>query len=233
MNTKEHTKQNRAGRWLLCALGLLLLSGCGTPRYERALKDRPLGRSYTPLNVSAVASLPATLQRVAVLPFHAGPDAVDFDAALQAVMLAELRKVGRFEVLEISAEELERVTGQRSLSLRGPVPVELVEHLWLTYRAEGVLQTDITVYRAYKPMALGLQMRLFQPLGNQMLWSLDELFDAGDRRVAIAARKYAEANIQQAYPLQSSYSGLFTPRRFCAYAAASAYGTLPPRKIPR
>ncbi len=53
---------------LLCSAGAVLLfaTGCSTPRLPE------LGPRYKPTNIHAVAAMPATVRRVALLPIAAG-----------------------------------------------------------------------------------------------------------------------------------------------------------------
>ena len=49
----------------------------------------------------------------------------------------------------------------------------------------------------------------------------------GKSQLRSGARVHSERFVQQAFPLQSSYSSLFSPRRFVAYVGHVAFDTLP------
>ena len=98
------------------------------------------------------------------------------------------------------------------------------------YAVDGILQMELTHYRPYKPLQLGVRSRLVHlNESGDVLWSVDEMFDSGDKTVAIAARKYAEEYVDQPFPLQSSYSVLMSPSRYAAYVGNALFETLPKR----
>lgn len=208
---------------------VLLLAGCTSPRLERELKDRPFGTAYQPANIHAAADLPPGIRRVVVLPFHTGDLGFPFMPEVEEALVQALRRTGRFEILRLGDSEMVRLAGTPALSLARPLPPGLLEAIRDTYQADAILQTDITAFRPYKPLRLGVQSRLFTMEDQRILWSCDELFDAGNRAVAMGARHFAEREVQQPYPLQSSYSALSSPQRFAGYVGHTLFATLPPR----
>lgn len=217
---------------LLCLLLCLLLGACTSPRIERNLRDKPIGQSFTPKNIYAVELLPPGFNRVLVLP-PTNPKGGDLSPELQDAMLVALRQVARFEVV-FPGSGSGTVDASASLPRRLtelPLPAAIVQEAERR-GVDGILQFRFTHYRPYKPMQIGLRARLValrgegQPEGG-VLWEIDELFDAGHKAVAIGARRYAEARLEQAFPLQSSYSVLMSPVRFAGYVGHTAFETLP------
>ena len=216
---------------LFCSLILFLgLSGCTSPRVEHAIRDRPFGPGYEPENVFSVDKLPAGFQRVLVLP-PTDPEGDLLSDDLTNALLASLRKANRFEVIPSGQayRAISDLSGEAPLVTRQAVsPAVLKEAQRLG--AAGILELQMTHYRPYKPLQVGLRSRLVSLAdGGQVLWEIDELFDAGQKDVAIGARRYAETFIEQPFPLQSSYSVLMSPLRFTGYVGKMAFETLPPQ----
>lgn len=206
---------------------MMIVAACTHPRVERRIADTPVGFAYTPGNVIAVDRLPQGFRRVAVLPMHQ-QGRLDADInAIHAVFLAELRRTARIEVVEIDAETLFRHTGVDSLSAQAALPIELLAFLSLQLGVDGIMQLDLTAYRPYRPMVIGIRGRLVATETNRVLWACDEIFDAGLKSVTIGARKFAQDHLRQRYPLTDSHSALQSPQRFASYVAFTLFQTLP------
>lgn len=192
------------------------------------MRDRPIGPAYHPDNVFAVKHLPLEFERVLVLPIL-NEDGGMVRPEIQDAFIAALRSTGRFEI--ILSPELAQSEDSASFIAKGlPLPLRVLEVAKL-YDADGIMQVDLTHFRPYKPLQIGVRSRLLSlNERGDILWSIDELFDAGRKDVAIGARKYAEANIEQPFPLQSSYSVLMSPVRFASYVGTTAFNTLPVRE---
>lgn len=213
----------------LCSLILLCaLSGCTSPRLEHAIRDKPIGPGYTPQNVFSVGELPADFRRVLLLP-PTDPAGDPLSEELTRALLASLRQASRFEIIP-SGEAygaISDLTGEAPLISKKPVSAAVLEEAG-RLGADGILELHLTHYRPYKPLQIGLRGRLVSLADEgQVLWEIDELFDAGHKRVAIGARRYAETHIEQPFPLQSSYSVLMSPLRFAGYVGQMAFETLP------
>jgi len=219
------------GGWLGLALGLLL-AGCASPRIERTLGDIPIGEAYEPTNLYAVEQLPASLRQVVVLPVHASPDLQVDTATMRARVLSELRKAGRFEVLELSPERLDQLVGRESFSSQAPFPPAVLNYVVNELGADGVLQAEITNYRPYRPMVVGVRARLFDAGSGKPLWVIDEVFDAGSRKVDVAARRYSLDEAHQRYPYTDSYAALRGPGAFSGFVLYTVFQTLPPLAQP-
>lgn len=214
-------------------VALAFFAGCTSPRLERAVRDQPRGPAYTPDNVYAEAALSAEVRTVAVLPFGTDRLAHPFMPEVETVLVNKLRSGGRLNVVLVPLSLVREVTGSYAPGYNDPLPPELFERIWKAYRADAILQTEVTAFRPYKPMLLGLRSRLLSRSDKRVLWACDEIFDAGNRSVSTGARKYAEGQLDQPYPLQSSYSSLLSPQRFAGYVGETLYATLPGSRPPR
>lgn len=207
----------------------ILLTACTSPRLEREFKDKPIGKIYQPGNIYAAERLPQNLRTVVVLPPHTENLPFPFMESVYRELVTSLRAEGRFQVITLPEEDLLDQINQLSLAPEDPLPDSLLRFLASRYKADAILNLHITAFRPYKPLVLGIRANLAALPSTTILWSCDEVFDAGNERVTRGARKFSEKQLEQAFPLQSSYSSLHSPRRFAAYVGHTLFQTLPPR----
>jgi hypothetical protein len=216
---------------LLSATLLLFMSGCTSPRIERALEDRPKGTGYKVENLFSVGRLPADLRRVAVLPVYADDkDGVERER-FNELMVGELRQMGRFEVAEMDRSFLWDLIGSEQVSLTEPIPTELVEYL----RAkgfDGIFQLEVNEYRPYRSFVVGVNARLFSLDNQTILWAVDELFRSSEKEIINSARRYALAKQSKRYPNSDSYAVLRGPLLFSEFVMHTIIQTLPPASAP-
>jgi hypothetical protein len=213
----------------LALLPLLLAAGCFTPRIPHELV---LGPGYHPANIYGQKDpLPAQLRRVAVLPLSGGP-AVAERELLGAALESELAKTGSFELVRVSADELEVWTGQRAWPATAALPVPLETHLRDQLGCDGFLLPEVTQYRAYPPLALGWNLKLVDLHSGKIIWAADEMFDAGQTEVANSARRYRLRHSQVPGAVEDSRFVLLSPDAFCHYTAEALFETLPVRPLP-
>lgn len=208
-------------------LSVLLFAGCTSADLPRASIHGPF---YAPSNHTAVAQLPSSLRRVALLPLSAGPDVpLATLRGLDEAVHSELNRAQRFEVISVSREQLARHFGVDQLNSSEALPPGFLEKLKIEFAVDAVLFVDLTEFSPYPPLAVGLRAKLATPDGAALLWSFDATFNASDPSVANAARKYALGSTTSETPVDLSRGVLQSPARFTAYASSSAFATLPPR----
>ena len=219
-----------AGRWLGAGLALLLAAGCASTRETLANKVQPRQQFFRPVNFHAEAQLPADLQRVLFLPVCGGTLAApESAAALEEVFATELQKQLRFEVVRLSREDCQRRFGATEFSSTAMLPHDFLARLGREFGADAVLFVDVTAYRAYPPLALGVRAKLATVAQTRLLWTFDEIFAADDASVANSVRHYYAAAAPSGIPVNSGQGALQSPGKFAAYVAAATFNTLPPR----
>lgn len=204
----------------------LLLAGCQSARIGDPARVGPF---FSPTNYSADAQLPATLRRVVLLPVAGGSIAqAESTATLVPLLAAELQKQKRFEVVPLTREESLTRFRLEELSSTAAMPANLMAQLRRDYAADGVIFVDLTVYKPYRPLAIGLRAKLVSTEGDaRVLWAFDEVFSATDPKVANSARRhFAEAD-RHGVPADFTHAVLQSPARFASYAAAEMFATLP------
>lgn len=222
MTTRCHIFPPRA-----LALGGILLSGVALAALGANRTIEPSG-SYKPDNVHrAAAMLPADLRRVAILPLAGQSDCFQLGEgriALDPVLQDELAKTKRFEVVRISPERMRSRTGRTAWSGDEVLPVKFLDTLREESACDAVLFCELTVFRAYAPLAVGWRLRLVDARTQKTLWAADEIFDAVDPAVARGAGRFDRQRTDGWVMLNS-------PRRFGAYSAATLLATLPRRAL--
>lgn len=214
---------------ILPGLAFGLAGGCQSARED--IMDRVQERKYfRPANFNGVARLPVTLRRVLLLPVAGGLIVpAETAAALEEVFSAELQKQLRFEVVRLSRTECQRLFGAADFVSVAALPHDFMATLRRAYDVDAVLFVDLTAYRGYRPLQLGVRAKLATVQETQLLWTFDEVFSADDPTVSSSVRHFYGGPSPAGLPLDAGQSALQSPGKFAAYVAAATFNTLPPR----
>jgi hypothetical protein len=180
----------------------------------------------------AVLRLPKDLRRVAVLPIavdERSPDAVAGQLSLQPVLNEELLHTHKFEVIPVAIDDMIRWFGKPTFSAEERLPADLLKRLESETKCDAVFFSRLTAFRPYPPVALGWDLRLVWGPNAEILWSVDDFFDAGETPVAAAARKQFKTQENVTAELADPGAGLQSPRRVAQYSLRAALETLQPR----
>ncbi|MGH7945539.1 MAG: hypothetical protein ACREF9_11075, partial [Opitutaceae bacterium] len=144
---------------------VLAVAGCMTSPYHHPARSGPF---FTPVNHVGEASL-GGIRRVVLLPVWGGSLASSETAAeLDAVFVTALQRENRFEVVTLSRQETLRRFHAEALSAAAALPPDLLPMLQREYGAEAVMFVDLTAYRAYRPLAIGIRTKLATIDGTQL-----------------------------------------------------------------
>ena len=216
---------------VVVGLGLGLFSGCMTPPLNDSVRVGPF---YTATNHTGDPQLPPTIRRVVVLPIAGGSVApAESVASLDPVFATELQRQNRFEIVMLTrAECVQRFQAEEFLSV-GVLPPELMNRLKREFAADAVLFIDLTVFKPYRPMAVGVRAKL-ATLGEgvRLIWTFDNVYSASDASVANSARAHFLESDRGGVPADMTPSVLQSPSRFASYVAADMFATLPPVYAP-
>lgn len=216
---------------LFALLGAIVLAGCRT----LPSGDSVSGDSYKPTNVHRSAeTLPPTLRRVAVLPLTAAGDRPGLDAGAATIgplVAPQLGAFGLVEAVEVSAADLARWTGRPKLRLVQELPADVLESIRRQTGCDAVLFGDLTQFSAFPPLSIGLRLSLVEVQTGRIVWSVDEVLDAGNPAVASGARRYFQSALKGSGSTPfDSQSVLDSPTRFGRYAVSTLLGTIPGRE---
>jgi hypothetical protein len=210
-------------------MAMLALAGCSTLK----VGDTVSGPGYKVTNFHRSSDrLPVSLRRVALLPLAArGPGANASAAdALGPVLAGELLARHELDLAQVSPDDLARWTGRPDWSAGDKLPAGFLNTIQGKTAADAVLFSEVTAYRPYPPLAVGLKLTLVDVQSGRVLWAVDDLLDAGQPAVADGARRFHLEKMRGAgeQPFDS-HSILDSPRRFARYAAATLLDTMPQR----
>lgn len=222
-----------SARAVLVLAALLGWAGCASPPVFDGARHGPF---YTPVNHAGEAQLPANLRRVVLLPVAGGSAAnAESAAALDPVFIAELQKQNRFEVVSITREDcLRRFRAEEFLSTAA-LPHDFLAMLKREHAADAVMFVDLTAYKPYRPLVLGVRAKLalLDPESEvRLVWTFDNIFAASDPAVANSARGHFLDSDRGRIPADLTPGVLQSPSRFAAYVAAATFATLPPVSTP-
>ena len=203
-------------------LSILLLAGCEwmSPKQGRPNpKIAPFVRTYTKPGVPEP-------RRVAVLPLDFNQATGETLTDIDEIFLSEAGKKLRFELVPISRPDLSRSIHRENFSSTEPTPPESLGFVREKYAADAILFTEITSYRPYRPISVGVRSKLVDSASLATLWSAETVLDAGDPVVAEAAALYAGRQ-RATSDTRGAEMILQSPRRFLGFVASHLYFTLP------
>jgi hypothetical protein len=173
-----------------------------------------------------VYAWPSGFERVAALPIYYRTPMGGADQDLDEIFRAELSKLLTLEVITISRAELLAVIGEEQIASTAIIPQKLVQFLQDKYAVQGIVFTDMPVYRPYRPLNIAVRSKLVQIPDMQILWSANGILDSAEPGIAASALQYAKRNLR-GQTVGSADVILQSPRRYAAFVANGLFGTLP------
>jgi len=215
-------------RWLAAGMALAGLAGFpGTPRAFGAPGAENVFRA-SPI-------LPPDVRRVAVLPLTCEAQSGGLPEGcetLQPVLLSELTKTKKFEVVSVNPEDLRTLTGRLAWTGSEALPPNFLEGLQREYGCDAVLFCELSEFRAYAPLAVGWRLKLVDVRTHQILWAADEVFDATQQPRLGEVNRW-QAFMRQILPTTTGTEDAWlqanSPRRFGKMALTKLLATLPDR----
>lgn len=211
------------------AAAILGISGCTNGSFA----GPPLGPLYKPTNIyRQTAKFPPHIRKVAVLPVSpekGDPQAEAGREQAQSLLQGELAKTKIFQVILVDPEDLRRWTGRETWAAEDKLPLPLFGRLRDELGCDGVLFCRLRSYHAYKPLVVGWRFELVDLNERAVVWSADEVFDAGEPDVARAAQHYYANHGGEGRWTGESAVVLGSPRRFAQYTLSALLSTLPER----
>jgi len=235
---------------------LLGLSGCETSTSKKSQAPQPLpGRSaeqaiqsrQNPALFTGKTSVtsddpgtpppppvfawPPGFDRVAVLPIYSQTPTGGAINDLDGIFRAELSKLLPLEVVTVSRADLLASIGEEQIASTAVIPQKLLQLLQSKYAVQGVVFTDMPVYRPYRPINIAVRSKLVEIANLEILWSASGILDSAEPGIAASALQYAERNLHG----PASGGGqliLQSPRRYASFVASGLYGTLPGQSSP-
>lgn len=213
------------------AINIALLLACLCSICPAAAANISLTSAYQPDNFHrASRKLPEDMRRVLVLPLtgDSSYEQAESMELLYNVLIEELTKSKKFEVIRVTPAQLKARTGRSSWRAEDALPETLLDSLGKAFACNGVLFCHLTAYRSYAPLSIGWRLKLVDARGGEILWAMDEVFDAGRPSVIVGVKDFDRREQKTAYG-DDNWLTLHSPRRFGRYSIATALRHLPNR----
>jgi len=219
----------RMAEGLVILIVSMSVAGCRLARPS----DLAVGTGYDVANVHlASKQLAPDIRRVAMLPLTCATADANMDSGreiLETILREELGKTHRFEVVVVSPEKMSQWTGRANWAAEDVLPENLLAMLRDKLGCDAVLFSRLTQFRAYPPLAVGLNLKLIVTTDSEQIWVVDEVFDASESSVVNSARRFQMDHETLPGALADSRSILASPLGFGRYAAQATFATLPSR----
>lgn len=164
------------------------------------------------------------IRRVLLLPFEYN---VDREAVIDEVTEAfsvELRKIGSFEVIVPTGNKA-TIIPEHDVWSKGSVNVNTLVALRKKYDADAIIFGNITHYRPYEPLLLGVKVGMISTDTGSVVWSADGVFDSNENEVAELVKQYFESTHQKS-ALYGWKLILLSMRRYSQFVANQITETL-------
>ena len=197
---------------ILCSLTIM---GCfSTPPHRSSSLSYNKSDEFKKLQV----------RRVLLLPFEYN---VDREAVIDEVTEAfsvELRKIGSFEVIVPTGNKA-TIIPEHDIWSKGSVNVNTLVALRKKYDADAIIFGNITHYRPYEPLLLGVKVGMISTDTGSVVWSADGVFDSNENEVAELVKQYFESTHQKS-ALYGWKLILLSMRRYSQFVANQITETL-------
>ena len=238
------TMKNFSGTSLFaCGLLIFLAAGCGTGSFDRGVT----GPFHQPSNFNLTdRALPVDVRRIAVLPLVGSRPDVTLGIgrdSLQPVLYDELIRSRLFEIIAVTEDQMIQWTGKKRWRQDETLPADFIVKIEEQTACDAILFSELTSFNAYPPLAIGWKFLLVRT-DNSVIWSFDEIFDAGEPRVANSVRRFEHDTERSRYELVqqsderagslwstrvAGSDSVNSPRHFGKYTIAAALRTLAPQ----
>lgn len=224
---------------LVCAALSLFLGGCTNQPSTRTLNDKAARSSGSISQPNGIA-WPAGMRRLAMLPIYSSRPIDATQRDMDGIFRAQLARVVKYEIVEVSREEMLSLIDQEAVSSTDPIPASVIAALKSKYAADAVLFTDFTVFRPYKPLAIGVRAKIVNLKNMDVIWMADGILDAAEPDVADMASMFADTGLQMRYVSPTIQKGqereknsgnqvlLQSPRLYAGFVAHETFASLAP-----
>lgn len=225
-------KNNKHRRHWVWAILLIVALGTGCQTTKKMARSVGIGQKpQPPSNFYLDDQRIYDIQRVAMMPVHAPNAALTTESDIDQEFLSKLTATQLFEVVLLSREDLTRRFGRRSFSSASVLSDSLFDYIGEVTAADAVVFFDITTYRPFKPIKVGIRGKMITLNDQKIVWAVDQLYDASSRKTSKEAMKYEKKYMAEFEAGNQHDSILMSPTRFTAYAAEHTILTLPENSL--
>ena len=187
---------------------------------------------------------PAGMRRLAVMPIHANRPIDNTQRDMDGIFRSALSEVVKYEIVQVSRPEMLELIDHESISSADIIPADVVRVLKQKYAADAVLFTDFTLFRPYRPLAIGVRAKIVDLRTMDVIWMADGVLDSAEPEVADLASRFGNTDMQMRYVSPTIPKGtsrerasgnliiLQSPRLYAGFVAHEAFATLAPQPQP-
>lgn len=187
---------------------------------------------------------PQGMRRLAMLPIYTARPIGESERDMDGIFRGEVSKVVKYEIVQVSRSEMLSIHNREAVSSAEILSADLIRVLKQKYGADAVLFTDFTVFRPYRPLAIGVRTKIVDLKTMEVLWMADGIVDSAEPDVADAASRYADSGFRMRYVSPTIYKGkdrevgsgtqvlLQSPRYYAGFVAHEAFSSLSPSVQP-
>ena len=237
---------------ILCLLAAFSLVAC-TQSTSRSVNDKPNRSSriqqisqptmsLPPQDLSANSGIrwPAGMRRLAVFPIYSTRPIDQTQRDMDGIFRAELSKVVKYEIVQVSRTDMASLIDREAVSSSEIIPSSVMAMLRQKYGADAVLFTDFTLFRPYRPIAIGVRSKIVDVKTMDILWMADGILDSAEPDVSNLATSFSESGLQMRYISDKIPKGkqreqgsgnqiiLQSPRLYAGFVAHEAFSSLAP-----
>jgi hypothetical protein len=239
----------------LCLLAALSLVAC-TQSSSRAVKDKPnssgriqqisdptMSISTQELSANSGIRWPAGMRRLAVLPIYSTRPIDQTQRDMDGIFRAELSRLVKYEIVQVSRTDMASVINREAVSSSEIIPSPVISMLRQKYGADAVLFTDFTLFRPYRPLAIGVRSKIVDLKTMDIIWMADGILDSAEPDVSEMATQFSNSGLQMRYISNKIPKGrqreqgsgnqiiLQSPRLYAAFVAHEAFSSLAPAPV--
>lgn len=197
-----------------------------------------------PQPVSSGVVWPAGMRRLAVLPIYANRPIDDVQRDMDGIFRGELSKVVKYEIVQVPRSEMLQLTSNEAISSSSIISADVVKSLRQKHAADAVMFIDFTVFRPYRPIAIGVRAKIVDLRNMEVIWVADGILDTAEPDVAALATQFAGLGLNVPYISPTIPKGkdreaasgnqiiLQSPRLFAGFVAHEAFASLAPPPPP-
>lgn len=180
------------------------------------------------------------MRRLAVLPIYSARPIDETQRDMDGIFRAELSKVVKYEIVQVSRTDMSSLINREAVSSSEIIPSPVIAMLRQKYGADAVLFTDFTLFRPYRPLAIGVRSKIVDLKTMEILWMADGILDSAEPDVSDLATQFSESGLQMRYISDKVPKGrkreqgsgnqiiLQSPRLYAGFVAHEAFSSLSP-----
>lgn len=167
------------------------------------------------------------INNVAIGAFTNTSEEMGIEEKVKDIFLQELNKVNKFEISPCAYID----NNKQLFKINGRYTKKDLLDIAKNYHIDAVLMVEITHYKAYRPLVLGLKIKMVQTITGDEVWLVDELYDSTLAKVTSAAKEYYFANIDNDHTLYKWKVMFKSMRHFIQFVCYDIFKSLNYKKI--